>query len=226
MNSQTAVNIAQDRCRAHAVSQTGTPVVGHVYTIPPRGGVAVRLSPGQHLSVINPKGHQVCDLWAFGADDLQEHLSMAHLHTSIGSIFPTTGHGLVTTKRRTLLSITEDTSPGRHDTLIASCDQARYRQLGCQGYHDNCADNLMFALEAIGMTAPLVPAPLNLWMNVPIDADGSTRFVAPVSKPGDRITFQAEADAIVVMSACPQDLTPVNGEGTAPDILQFQVSAD
>ena len=36
----------------------------------------------------------------------------------------------------------EDTSPGRHDTVIAACDVHRYASLGCTEYHDNCTDNL------------------------------------------------------------------------------------
>lgn len=209
-----------------AISPRGVAKAGRTYTIDARCGMAARLSKGQSLTVVNPSGHQVCDFWAFAAGDLNEYLSMAHLHTSLGSIFPKVGDGLVTNLRRRLLMITQDTSPGIHDTVIASCDHARYRELGCTGYHDNCADNLRMALLAIGQVAPVIPAPFNLWMNVPVDPDGSTSFQPPVSKPGDRMTFRAEADAIAVMSACPQDLTPVNGEGTEPDILQFVVSND
>ena len=80
------------------------------------------------------------------------------------------------------------------------------------------------ALNAIGLETPVIPAPFNLWMNVPIAPDGSTHFASPVAKPGDRMTFRAETEVIAVMSACPQDLTPVNGVGVAPDILQFEVS--
>lgn len=225
MTHEDARQHAQERCLADTVSEDGTPTFGRLYTITARSAVAVRLSTGQQLSVINTKGHQVCDLWGFVEDDVTEYLSMAHLHTSIGSVFPKVGDALVTNMRRPLLAIVEDTSPGVHDTLIASCDHARYRELGCSAYHDNCADNLRFALKAIGLAAPCVPAPFNIWMNVPVRPDGSTRFVPPVSKPGDQITFRAETAAIVVMSACPQDLTPVNGEGTAPDILQFKVAA-
>ncbi len=214
---------AEDRCAANAVSANGVPVTGKLYDIAARGGVAVRLETGEVLTVMNPSGHQVCDLWAFAAGDMNEFLSMAHVHTSLGSIFPKAGDGLVSNMRRVLLTLTEDTSPGVHDTLIASCDQARYRELGCIDYHDNCADNLRFALKAIGLHAPLVPAPFNLWMNVPIRPDGSTQFAPPVSRPGDRMSFRAEAETIAVMSACPQDLTPVNGVGTAPDRLQFRV---
>ncbi|MFK7835986.1 MAG: DUF1989 domain-containing protein [Sulfitobacter sp.] len=206
-----------------AISPDGTAEPGRRYLIEARCGVAVRLTKGQSLRIFNPSGHQVCDFWAFVPDDVKEHLSMAHLHTSLGSIFPKVGDPLVTNMRRALLTLTEDTSPGVHDTIVASCDHARYRELGCEDYHDNCADNLRMAMRAIGMSAPRVPAPFNIWMNVPVQSDGSTHFAPPVSKPGDHVTLRAEVDTIAVMSACPQDLTPVNGAGVAPDILQFEV---
>lgn len=207
-----------------AISPDGTAEPGRTYPVEARCGVAVRLATRQTLTVINPSGHQVCDFWAFATADLNEHLSMAHLHTTLGSIFPKTGDPLVSNLRRTLLTISEDTSPGVHDTVIASCDDARYRELGCTDYHDNCADNLAMALIAIGLHAPLIPAPFNLWMNVPVAPDGATRFAPPVAQPGDRMSFRAEADVVAVMSACPQDLTPVNGEGVAPGPLAFMVS--
>lgn len=224
MTKQDSRDQAIKRCRDAAVAPDGRAISGRDYTIPARGGVAVLLQRGSTISIVNPSGHQVCDFWAFAAGDVTEYLSMAHLHTSISSIFPKAGDTLVTSLRRGLLTIVEDTSDGVHDTVIASCDPARYRQLGCEDYHDNCADNLYFAMEAIGLTPPIVPAPFNIWMNVPLAADGGTHFAAPTSKAGDRITLRAEADAIVVMSACPQDMTPVNGEGTVPDILIFRVT--
>lgn len=205
------------------VSEDGTPRPGQLYTIPARCGMAVRMAPGQVLTVINPSGRQVCDFWAFAADLPHDHLSMAHLHTALGSILPKAGDGLVSNLRRVLLTLIEDRSPGVHDTVIASCDHARYRELGCDGYHDNCADNLRMALMAIGLRAPLIPAPFNLWMNVPVAADGSTRFEPPVAAPGDHMRLRAEVAVVAIMSACPQDLTPVNGAEGKPDILQFRV---
>ena len=99
-----------------------------------------------------------------------------------------------------------------HDTLIAACDVHRYAQLGHQGYHDNCTDNLRLALAALGLAPGEVPCPLNLWMNTPADAAGGIRWLPPASRPGDRVTFRAELDAVVVVSACPMDLLPINGE--------------
>ena len=208
-----------------AVSTDGRPKIGRSYTLEARCGVAVHLLKGQRLTIVNPSGHQVCDFFAFLAADLSEHLSMAHVHTSLGSVFPKAGDPLVSTLRRPLLTLVEDTSPGVHDTIVACCDHARYRELGCVDYHDNCADNLRMALMAIGLKAPLIPAPFNIWMNVPIGADGSTQFEPPVSRACDRVVLQAEEDVIAVMSACPQDMTPVNGEGVAPGPLEFRVSA-
>ena len=207
-----------------AISADGTPKMNHTYTIDARCGVAVRVRAGQQLAVINPSGHQVCDFWVFAADDVGEYSSMEHLHTALGSIFPKVGDGVTSNLRRPLMTIMEDTSVGVHDTIIACCDHARYQQLGCTVYHDNCADNLRQALMAIGLKAPAIPAPFNLWMNVPVKADGSTSFAPPVSKPGDQMAFRADMDVIAVMSACHQDVTPVNGVGVAPDILEFYVT--
>ena len=160
-----------------AVSADGEPEMGHIYTIDARCGVAVRVGAGKQLTVINPSGNQVCDFWVFTADDLGEYSSMEHLHTALGSIFPKVGDGVTSNLRRMLVTIVEDTSVGVHDTVIVSCDHARYQQLGCTEYHDNCADNLRQALIAIDLKAPAIPAPFNLWMNVPVQADDSTSFV-------------------------------------------------
>jgi uncharacterized protein YcgI (DUF1989 family) len=207
-----------------AISLDGLPVLDKTYTLAARCGMAVKMSAGQYLTISNPTGHQVCDFWAFSNPDLSEYLSMEHLRTSLGSIFPKVGDGLASNLRRDLLSIVSDSSPGIHDTLIASCDHARYQQLGCDEYHDNCADNLRMALMAIGLKAPAIPAPFNLWMNVPVSDLGATQFAPPLSNAGDVLVLRANYDVIAVMSACPQDVTPVNGAGRASAELKFSVS--
>lgn len=206
-----------------AISKDGAPTPGRRYEIPARCGVAVRLAVGESLIVENPNGAQVCDFWAFNAEDLDEHLSMEHLHTTLGRITPRPGDPLVSNRRRPLLRLAEDSSPGVHDTVIAACDLDRYRELGCDGYHDNCTDNLRMALAAIGLKPPAIPAPFNLWMNTPVGADGRVSWLAPVAVPGDVVVFKVEAPCIAVMSACPQDMTPVNGAAQQPTGLAFRV---
>jgi len=206
-----------------AISPNGAPTVNQTYEIEARCGLAIRLKTGQTLRVTNPSGHQVCDFWVFSDNDLGEYSSMEHVHTELGSLFPKVGDGITSNLRRNLMTMTKDSSSGIHDTVIASCDHARYQQLGCTEYHDNCADNLRQALIAIGLRAPAIPAPFNLWMNVPVRSDGGTSFAPPTSKAGDYVEFRAEVDVIAVMSACPQDVTPVNGVGTSPDKLECRV---
>ena len=97
-----------------------------------------------------------------------------------------------------------------HDTIIAACDAYRYALLGCADYHDNCTDNLSAAMRAIGVVDHETPSPLNMWMNIPVDAKGETSWGEPVSKPGDYVVLRAEIDCIIAMSNCPQDILPVN----------------
>jgi len=194
-----------------------------VMTIPARQGRAARLRRGSTIEIINVHGTQVVDFWALCPPALTERLSMEHTRTAIGRLIPRVGDVLVSSERRPLLTVVADSSPGIHDTLIASCDPARYRQLGHSGYHDNCHDNFVAALGELGLSAPPLPAPLNLFMNVQWSSDGSLRFEPPRSRPGDLVRLRAETDVIVIMSACPQDMIPVNGPQQRPTDAQYRV---
>ena len=85
--------------------------------IPARKGRAVALKAGQSIRIVNTHGHQVVDTWAFNANDLGEFLSMEHMRAAIDRIRPKPGDALVTNKRRPILTLVEDTSPGVHDTF-------------------------------------------------------------------------------------------------------------
>jgi uncharacterized protein len=205
------------------ISQNGEAVPGQRYTLPAREARAVKLARGDQLKIINIHGSQVCDFWAFCDEGLHEYLSMEHVRGWLSKVTPGAGDDLVTNRRRPLLRFGEDTSDGTHDTLIAACDLPRYRTLGVSHYHDNCSDNLRMAMAAIGRPVREVPAPLNVWMNNPVAPDGSIRWLPPRSAPGDHVVFEALMACVAVLSACPQDMVPVNGEGCMPSELQFEV---
>jgi uncharacterized protein len=191
--------------------------------IPARKGKAVRLRKAQRIKVINTKGQQVVDSWAFNAEDLHEFMSMEHSRVAIGHIIPGIADGLVTNRRRPILTLVEDTSGGIHDTLFAACDRWRYALLGCKEHHDNCTDNLAAGLAALGLTPPEIPAPLNLFMNIPVVDGNRVEVRPPVSTPGSYVTLRAEMDCIAVFSACPQDMLPVNGLAMRPTEAHFEV---
>lgn len=210
---------------ASPISPSGQAEPGRRYTVPARQGRAVRLPRGARLAIINTHGSQVCDFWAFCDDSLHEFISMEHVRAWLSKIIPGLGDDLVTNRRRPLLRLLEDSSPGIHDTLIAACDLPRYRTLGVPHYHDNCSDNLRMAMAAIGRRVTEVPAPLNIWMNNPVAADGAIGWLPPRSAPGDRVVFEVLMDCVAVLSACPQDLVPVNGADCTPMELHFEVQA-
>jgi len=199
-------------------------------TIPARGGKAAFVEAGQRIRVINTHGQQVVDTWAFRRDELTEFMSMEHSRTFLSRIMARVGDSMVTNHRRPILTLVEDTtvegeSAGIHDTLLAACDRYRYELLGCEGYHDNCTDNLAAALAELGLTPPETPSPWNLFMNIPVASDGTVSFQAPVSRPGDSVTLRAEMDCVVAFSACPQDIVPINGVDCIPTEAHLQIFA-
>jgi uncharacterized protein YcgI (DUF1989 family) len=189
-----------------------------------RTGVAVPLAAGAAVEIVNPGGSQVVDTWALVLPDGTEHLSVAHTRAVLGRLVPRLGDTLHSDRREAVLTLVEDTSPGTHDMLVPACDPARYRLLGAEG-HANCRDNFVAAVTGAGLPAKHVPDPLNLFMNVPVAADGTFAFAAPRSAPGDRVRLRAEKDVLVVLSACPQDLLPVNGARQEPADVHYRVVA-
>ena len=199
--------------------QTG----GALRLIPARKGVAERVKAGQTVTVINTHGSQVVDSWAFNAEDPSEFMSMEHSRGSMLRVNPKIGDTLRSNRRRAMLTLIEDNSGGIHDTLIAACDRYRYEQLGHVGHHDSCTDNLALALASLGITGAETPSPLNLFMNIPIGDDGRVSFQPPLSTPGSHVRLRAEMDLIVVFSACPQDLVPVNGADCIPRDAHYTI---
>ena len=205
------------------VGANGTPGAGELVEIPARQGRAIRLRRGQTLRLINTFGSQVADFWAFAVDDQREYLSMEHLRPALRRLTPRPGDLLVSNRRQGMLTLLADSSPGVHDTLIASCDIHRYHQLGFAGLHDNCTDNLRMAMLAVGLRAVEIPCPFNIWMNTPPMPDGSIAYRSPVTSPGDYLDLRAEMDCIAIVSACPMDLLPINGADNTPKALHAMV---
>jgi uncharacterized protein len=190
-----------------------TNIMGRISRIPvPAGaGRAVRLRAGQRVRVVDLEGGQVGDVFAFAADGPGEYLSASHTRTHTSRLFPRIGEAFVTNRRRPILTLVADTSPGAHDMLIAACDPERYRALGAP-QHASCADNLRTALSQMGIHSDVTPQPVNVFMRIPVDPSGDLSWLPAASRAGDAITFAAEMDCVFVVSACPQDLNAINGD--------------
>jgi len=189
-----------------------------------RTAQAFPLDRGQTISVVNLHGSQVVDVWAFVREDPGEFMSMEHSRVHCPHPSPRLGTRFVTNRRRPVLELTGDTSPGVHDWFLAACDRWRYELLGCTDYHDNCTDNLHAAPDLHGVRTPVTPAPLNLFENAPFDPEGTAGISAPVSRPGDTVDLMLHLDAVVVLSACPQDMVPINGPDMVPRDVGIRIS--
>ena len=63
----------------------------------------------------------------------------------------------------------------------------------------------------------------NGWKSEVVLADGTVTRLPPSSRPADYMIFRAEMDLIVVFSACPQDITPINGLMRKPTDAHYAV---
>ena len=183
----------------------------HDHVIEPGHAHAVRLAAGQVLTIVDVAGSQVADMVAFSAADSEtEWLSPTHTRSALGRLRRRSGDTLLTNERRPILRLTRD-DVGVHDMAFAMCDSARYRIDFGIADHANCRDAMTAALAPHGIPAHRIPDPVNVFQNSAIATDGSIETKEPESRAGDGVSFTATTDALVVVSACPQDQNPCNG---------------
>ncbi len=189
--------------------------------VPARDGRGVRVAAGGRFRVIDVEGGQVADTFAFRADDVTEYHSAEHTRAYVSRLFPRPGEPFVTNHRRPILVLEEDASPGVHDMLCAACDPERYEGLGVEGWHASCEENLRNAMADLGFERVEVPQPINLFMNIPVLDAGELGWEPAPTRAGDAVTLRAEMDCIVVVSACPQDIVPINNGNPTPIAIEL-----
>jgi uncharacterized protein YcgI (DUF1989 family) len=184
---------------------------------------AVTIDAGRRFRVVDVEGGQVVDLFAFVAGDPSEYASAEHTRIWVNRLFPRVGEEFVTNRRRPILALEEDHSPGIHDMLCAACDPTRYELLGAKE-HASCQENLKRAMAELGHLGIEIPQPINLFMSVGVEPDGSLTWGPATTKAGDDVVFRTLLDCIVVASACPQDLNEINNY--RPSSVGIELLAD
>lgn len=171
--------------------------------IPARSGVAFTLKAGESLKVVDPEGEQVADLLAFSSLDIREAISSGRTFDYASRIYLTTGDPLYSNRSNVMLRIVEDTV-GRHDFLLTPCSREMFRIIyGDTNPHQGCFGNLAAALEPHGVLPDSIPTAFNCFMNVPVDGTtGAIRVLPPLSRAGDSISFLAEMDLLIGLTAC------------------------
>ncbi len=175
-------------------------------------GGRLDLREGELLEVVNVEGQQICDFFAFNANDVKEFLSPAHCRATLRRVTLGVDDKLVSVYRRPMIEIVQDTSDGVHDICFPSCDRQRYLLGFGIPDHRNCRANLAEAVADFGIPYEYLPDPINFFQNTPIRSDGSFETGTSPARPGDKIVLRALMNLIVVGSACPHDIYPTNGE--------------
>ena len=147
--------------------------ITHEHKVPGRTGYAFEVGLGTKFRLTDLEGMQPIDFWVFNKADPFEYMTMEHTRVHNLSMEVRPGQSAVTSKRRRIVTIIEDNSPGRYDMLIAACDPTRYAELGHEGHHANCQDNLHQALGTYGIELPFSPQPRNLFTHFPWFPDKS-----------------------------------------------------
>ncbi|MFL5760293.1 MAG: DUF1989 domain-containing protein [Thermomicrobiales bacterium] len=183
----------------------------------PGQGFAAEVRTGHYLQIATVDGKQVSDFVAFNAEDTAEHLSTAVTRSMNNTIMLQQGMKLYSNRRNPMFELVED-RVGRHDILFAACDPRRYADdYGLEG-HANCREALTEALNGRGIDYDQIPDPVNWFMNVAIGQRGVLEIRESLAERSDYVLLEALMDAIVAITACPQDQNAVNGHNPT-DIL-------
>lgn len=192
-----------------------SPLVGRMARrasqVRPALGSAFEVKENQLIQFSDTLGGQVAVCIAFNLNDFDETLSPAHTRAANNSLMLREGDGLYTNRHNHMFTIIAD-SAGRHDMLFPACDEQRYLDdYGIAG-HLNCRDNFIKALEArkYDINPDRFPEPINWFMNVGLKGRGEFDIRPPLSARNDNVLLKAHMDALVVVSACPNDQNPMN----------------
>lgn len=193
----------------------GSELVDVELRVPGGQGAAFTVRAGQFVEVQDVEGQQVCDFIAFAERNRTEWLSTAHIRSALLRLTVQVGDVLESNWRRPMFEILRD-DVGRNDIITQMCDDRRYRiDYGVEG-HRSCRTNFAEVLEPWGIAEWQIPDPINFFQNAPIHPDRTFGNEIPTGRPGDTLVLRALMDAIVAVSACPQDLNPCNGFNPTP----------
>ncbi|WP_375289731.1 DUF1989 domain-containing protein [Qipengyuania sp.] len=172
-------------------------------TIAPRTGTAFHLKQWQSLTVVDPEGGQVSDLLAYNANDVREVISNGRTFDYEETTQLTTGNKLWSNRSQVMLEIVAD-EVGIHDFLLTPCSEATFKHFyPDKPVHRGCFGNLAEALEPYGIEPDDIPCAFNVFMNVPVDGrSGRIEVLPPTSKAGESVTFRAEMDLVIGLTAC------------------------
>lgn len=190
--------------------------------VPAAHGAALEVNAGEYLSVIDVEGGQVADFVAIQRGAEHRYVSASQTRSAPRKYSLGVGDVMVNQFREPVFEVVRD-DVGVHDLFFCACSPALYQQRFGLTDHRSCRVNLLEALAPYSVEEWWLPDPINLFMDTPPLPDGQFAFNPAPSKPGERIVLRCLADAVVAVSSCPMELSPINAGGITP--LKLEVTA-
>lgn len=162
--------------------------------VPAGTAAGFRVGAGQLLGVRDVEGGQPVGLFAFCQAMPDTFLSPHHTRVFSNSFLLRLGMRLVTNKRRPALVLGVSAPHLKHDLLmpLATAPEA-------------VPDAPRAAFEAMGLAPVKVADPINIFLDVTVNRDGSLTPNGVSSRPGDAVVFRAVMDLFVVLHSAPAD---------------------
>src|SRR5690606_8464530 len=114
--------------------------------VPGYEGRGTEVRRNETVRIVNVEGAQIGDLFLIARDDPVEVFSPAITRLVNFTPFPRVNEQFFSNRRRPMLSLIEDTSPGVHDMTFAPCDDAFYVEQGAGEGHPSCRANFESAM--------------------------------------------------------------------------------
>lgn len=195
--------------------------------VPGYEGRAILARKGDRIRITDVEGTQIGDLFLVAADDPMEVLSPALTRLVNFTPFPRIGQPFISSRRRPMLTLVGDTSPGVHDMTFAPCDAQFYVALDAGPGHPCCRHNFEKAMHALDREIVIYPDPVNLFQNTPIDSQGNYVIGRTLTSAGDYVDLRCEMDLVIALTACSTDVAldgvqPIGGRSTPLRLELFQ----
>jgi len=173
------------------------------------------LAPGDRVRFIDLEGQQAIDFLCYNADNPAERYNAADTMKIAGKLWLEKGSKLYSDMGNVLMTIVEDTV-GYHDTIAGCCSAESNRVRYAVWPTPNCRDNFIVQLSKFGLGKKDIVANVNLFMYVPVGADGAMAIADGRSRPGDMVELRADMRTLAMISNCPQKYNPASGGNPTP----------
>lgn len=171
---------------------------------------------GTTLRLVDVEGGANAAVLFFNQEEKLERYNMADTLKSQHTFRLTRGHACYSDMGRIFCCITADTA-GWHDTVCGLSDAGLIRQkYGVARFQEQCnqmyrsgLDGMLIELGKWGLGMRDVVSNINFFSKVTASSSGELVFHSGNSKAGDHVDLSFEMDTLMVLSAAPHPLDPV-----------------